>query len=300
MSAMILIVLCLVFGVLAKRVRKLPPETPRVLNAWVIDVALPALVLHVLHTAPIAEGAVGAAASMWLVFVVPVLLATLAIRRFGIARQRAGGLALGAGLGNTAFLGLAFLPALGGPSVLADATVVDQLGSFLALAFLALPAAAIWGGQALEPRAVAKKVLTFPPLVALVIALATRGVPYPAALDQVLERLGLTLTPIALTAVGFQLEARAVAEYRRELALGLLYKLVLAPLLALAWLRLVHGTLAPIDRVAVAQAGMPTMVTAGVLATEHGLEPRLVSTIIAVGLPLSFVTVTAIWWLTGG
>ncbi len=55
-----------------------------------------------------------------------------------------------------------------------------------------------------------------------------------------------------------------------------------------------------VTRVAVAQAGMAPMVTAGVLATEFNLDARLAAALIAVGTPLSVVTVSLWWWLLTG
>jgi len=42
---------------------------------------------------------------------------------------------------------------------------------------------------------------------------------------------------------------------------------------------------------------MPPMITAGIIAVEHDLEPELVALMVGVGIPLSFLTLAGWWWL---
>ncbi|HEX8433849.1 MAG TPA: AEC family transporter, partial [Archangium sp.] len=58
----------LVLGALARRSGRFPEQTSLVLNAFVLNVALPALVLRVVHTVSLAPELLAAAATPWLVF----------------------------------------------------------------------------------------------------------------------------------------------------------------------------------------------------------------------------------------
>lgn len=111
--------------------------------------------------------------------------------------------------------------------------------------------------------------------------------------------LGLLLSPLALTSVGWQLEPSALRGQGRRVTVGLAYKLLVAPLVMLALVWLTAPTVGLAERVAVAQAAMAPMVTGGVLAAEYELEPKLAAGLIAVGVPLSLATVPAWWWLVG-
>jgi predicted permease len=51
MSAIVLLLGCLAAGIVLQRAGKLPDNTPAALNAYIINVALPALALTHLHTA---------------------------------------------------------------------------------------------------------------------------------------------------------------------------------------------------------------------------------------------------------
>ncbi len=283
---------CLALGVVARRTSRFPPQTVLVLNAFVIAVALPALVLRVVHRLEFRAGLVVAAVSPWVVFLVAVGVFRWLGPRLGLSRGSVAALVLTGGLSNTAFVGLPMAEALLGREGLAVAVVVDQLGSFLVLATLAtvFAARAASGEQGLGVGALARKVGVFPPFVALVLALALHPWGFPGWLDVVLERLGSTLTPLALFSVGFQLQLKGLRVRAGALALGLGYKLVLAPALVLLGLWVVP--VAPIvGQATLLQNAMAPMVSGAILASEHELDPELAALMVGFGIPLSFLTV---------
>lgn len=293
-SVVAVIVVSLLLGALAKRLRTFPPETAAVVNALVIDVTLPALVLEAMHRVPLTGSLFAAAGVIWLVFVGAAVLAFLLLRARLVDRRTAACLVLTAGLGNTAFVGFAVVEAAFGTHALGVAVFVDQLGSFLAMSVLGLAVAAAASGRTVALRTVLVRIALFPPFVALVIALLLRPFPYPPWLTLVLERFGAMVTPLALFSVGFQLELRGLRERVTPLGAGLLYKLVLAPALAaavLAWLAPVRS---PVWAVTVLQAGMPPMVTGGIIASQHELDPPLAAAMVGLGLVVSALTLTAL------
>ena len=77
--------------------------------------------------------------------------------------------------------------------------LMDQLGSYLALSTLGIAAAALYAAEGpVQPRAMLRRVVTFPPFVALVAALLLIPVPMPPVIEQALARMGDTLAPLAL------------------------------------------------------------------------------------------------------
>jgi malate permease and related proteins len=289
-----LLVVCFLVGVLARRTRALPEDSHRAVNAWVMWVSLPALVFRSLHGAKLDGTLLASAALLWGVFAVPAAVALVLARR-GAAKEPLGAVALCAGLGNTAFVGLPLIEALAGPQALPAAAVVDQLGTFLAVFLLAIPFATLLGGGTLSLGRALGRMMRAPAMVALVLAFALRDVTVGAPVDVVVGRLADMLSPLALASVGWQLDARALRGNGWRVAAGLGWKLVLAPALVLAVLLLWHGALGPTERVVVAQAAMAPMVTAGVVAAEHKLAPGLAAALISVGVPLSLLTVP-LWW----
>jgi len=86
-----------------------------------------------------------------------------------------------------------------------------------------------------------------------------------------------------------------IAEHKRNLALGLGFKLILAPLVVyLLYVQLLgaHGLNM---QVTLFEAAMPPMITAAIVASEHDLDPPLANLMVAVGLILSFITLST-WW----
>jgi predicted permease len=158
----------------------------------------------------------------------------LAARRFGLAKGEVGALVLTAGLANTSFVGLPMIEAYVGRDGLPLGIVIDQLGSYLALSTVGLLLAARYAGEQVGPRVMLRRLATFPPLIALVIALMLRPLPVPDAAYALLARIGDTVAPVALVAVGMQLRLGAISARLRSLSIGLAYKLVVGPALVAA------------------------------------------------------------------
>lgn len=292
MSNLVLVAACLALGVGLARSGAFPAETPRVLNAFVLSVALPASVFARMRAAGI-DGGVWLPASMaWLQLAV-VALAVEAVGRWrGWDRPLRASLLLTAGVANTSFVGWPLIEALVGPEGLPTAILADQLGSFVVVSTVGTAVAAWGSGAALDLRAIAGRVARFPALPALILALATRGAPIPEAVVDVADRLGGTLTPLALVSVGFQLRPGGAGD-AAPLAVGLLLKLVCVPALLTA-LYLAIGVPPGLPlRVTVLEAAMPPMITGAILAIDHGLAPALAGRMVGLGIPLGVVTVAA-------
>jgi hypothetical protein len=291
--------LSLLLGMVARRSGRFPVQTPIALNAFILYVALPALVLRVVHHLTLAPGLLAAALSPWLVFAGAWLLMRTVGPRLGLEPRSVAALVLTAGLSNTAFVGLPLIEALLGHEALAVAVVVDQLGSFLALSTVATLVAARASAQDTRPRALLWRVVTFPPFLALVAATLSRPWAWPGWLEETLGRFGALLTPLALFAVGFQLRLSGLKGRLRALTLGLGYKLALAPLGVALLLLAVPGMERLTFEVTVLQAAMAPMVSGAILAAEHDLDPELSALMVGLGIPLSFATVPLALWLMG-
>ncbi|NOT82122.1 MAG: AEC family transporter, partial [Gallionella sp.] len=53
-------------------------------------------------------------------------------------------------------------------------------------------------------------------------------------------------------------------------------------------------------QVTIFEAAMPPMITAAILAAEHDLDPQLANLMVAIGLIVSFVTLSGWWWVMQG
>ncbi|MEM7022384.1 MAG: AEC family transporter [Pseudomonadota bacterium] len=294
-----LILVSLAIGVLLRWSGAMPETAPKVLAGWVINVALPATALKAVHDVEFELSWMIAAATPWLSALVAILVFGLLAGRVGWDRERAGALILVGGWGNTSFVGLPMIAALAGSQWLGLGLVIDLFGSYLALSILGIAVATVCGGDGWNGRVVLRRILTFPPFIAIVVALVTNHLDRPPGVEATLSALSATLTPLALAAVGYAIRLDRLAGRLWALAAGLGFRLVLAPLLAVAGYGLLGDLKDPVAQVAILEMAMPPMLGASVIAIEHGLEPDLVALLIGIGIPLSMVTVPVWWWAIG-
>jgi predicted permease len=304
MSNFVLLIACFLFGIALRASRRLPDNAPAALNGFIVNISLPALTLTYVHGLRPDAKLVLVALMAWLLFGLGAGFFWLAARAMKLSRGTTGALILTGSFANTSFIGLPMIEIWYGPEYLGVGIVADQLGSYFVLSTLGILLAGAYaagsGGSRLQARAVARKILTFMPFISMLVALALIPVPYPPWLDDLFKRLGATLVPLALVSVGYQLRLSQVRGRVPVLALGLAFKLVIGPALILLLYAGVIGARGPVIQVTVFEAAMGPMIGAAIVAMDHDLDPALVTLMVGIGIPVSFVTLPAWWWLLQG
>lgn len=290
-----LIVTCLVIGILLRLTGRLPDNATKVLGGWVINVALPAAALKSVRDVTLNPDWWLAAATPWIGAVLAILALVPLCRTFGWTRQRTGALLLVAGWGNTSFVGLPMIAAFAGSQWLGLGIVIDLFGSYLAISTLGLAVATVASSGRLDWRVVGRRIATFPPFFAIIIAFATNHLDRPEWLEQLVDALAGTLTPVALAAVGFALRFDRLSGRLAPLGLGLGFRLLVLPLAIVALYLALGQAGDPVAKVAMLEMAMPPMLGASIIAMEHDLEPDLVALLIGIGVPLSILTAWG-WW----
>ncbi|MDH2917395.1 MAG: AEC family transporter [Gallionella sp.] len=299
MNNLLLLILCFIAGMLLRRFKRMPDNAPATLNSFIIHVSLPALTLLYIHQLKFSGDVLLTGLMAWLVFGLSVGFFWFIGRWLKLSRATTGALMLVGGLGNTSFFGLPMVEAFYGQSGLTTAIIADQLGSFFALSVLGITVAGIYSSGRPTAAEIVKRIALLPPFISLVIALLLIPIEYAEWFSVLLKRLGDTLAPLALLSVGMQLRLGHIAEHKRNLALGLSFKLILAPLaIYLLYVQLIgaHGLSM---QVTLFEAAMPPMITAAIVASEHDLDPPLANLMVAVGLILSFITLSGWWYFLG-
>jgi predicted permease len=290
-SALLLVAAMFAAGSLLTRAGVFSESGADVINRFVVNVSLPALVLHVGPQLRWQPGLALLVIVPWVTLAIGALAIVLLGRVLAWPRPVMGALLLCAPMGNTSFLGLPLIAALRGPEAVHLAVIYDQLGSFLALSTYGLFVLARFSGEATPSLgAMLRRVVLFPPFIALLVALSSLRL--PEALDPVLARVGDTLSPLAMFAVGMRLKLKPPAE-RSALALGLGVKMVLVPACAFALTLALGGSGLP-AQVAVLEAAMPPMLSAAALASMAGLAPELCAALAGYGIAAAFVIVPLI------
>ena len=300
MNNIIMLIVCFVAGILLRRARLMPDNAPATLNSFIIHISVPALTLLYIHELKLSGDIVLVMAMAWICFGMAVVFFRKLGSYLNFSRATVGALILTGGLGNTAFFGLPMIEAYYGHSAMATGILIDQTGSFMVLSTLAIIVAGMYSSGRPTTASIVKNIVRFPPFIALLLALLLLPATYPEWLNAVLKRLGDTLAPMALLSVGLQLRMGHLPGNCCALAWGLGYKLILAPLLLFLLYVPLFGAHGQAIQVTLFEAAMPPMITAAIIAQQHDLDPELATLMVAVGLPLSFLTLGAWWWVLQG
>lgn len=301
MSSFILIFLCFALGIVFRRFKIFPPHAFVVLNRFVIYVSLPALTILLVHRLEFSSSALYPISMAWIHFLVAGLFFYAVGKLLHWPKKTVGALILTGGLGNTSFVGFPLLEALYGRNAIGTGVLVDQPGTFFVASTLGVTIAAIYSGNRPTVSTLLKKVFTFPPLIALIVAMIIRPFPLSAEIETVLDRLGSTLIPLSLISVGLQLhvDSEVLKRKWRPLTTGLFFKLVLMPIFFALLYVVILGQRDRAILITLVESAMASMITAGILADEYGLDSETASLMIGIGIPISIATVPAWAWFFG-
>ncbi|RZJ63993.1 MAG: AEC family transporter, partial [Flavobacterium sp.] len=275
--------------------KSLPKDAHKGINAWIIYIALPAVSFkylpHIVWTKDLLFPAL-APICVWLIGWVFI---TFYAKITHVSRATSGGLKLVSSLSNTSFIGFPLIIAYFSEKELAIAIICDQITFTLLSTIGIIVAIRSSQQQKLSAKLVLKKVLTFPPLIGCVLALILPHYLDLSSLDILFDKLAGTVGPLALFSIGLQLKFGGWFSEIKHVSFALFYKLILAPLVVFV-IALLLGMSGMIAKITIFEMAMPTLLTAGVVADQYNLNPKVSNLVVGIGILLSFIT-TGIWWL---
>lgn len=303
MNSFIIIGVFLLLGTLISRLRWLPESAPLKLNQFVIYVSLPAIILLRIPELELNKQILLPMIMPWVL----ITLTALSIRQLGKhyhwPRDVIGCLMMVVPLGNTSYLGFPMVKAFFGDEALPYAIIYDQIGNFIGLAIYGSIVIAHYSGDEgsnnTSAAALTKRIFSFPPFLALIIALALKGWTYPPVLLNTLQALAITMVPMTMFIVGLQLRLKVPTELMTPLKWALTLKLLAMPAVA-ALICLGINRFGPLNlaaKITIFESAMPPMVTAGVLAIAAQLSPRLAVAAVGLGLLCSALTLPLLYLL---
>ena len=292
------VLVSLLAGIFLQRIPGTRDRLTPALNWFAIYIALPAIVLAKIPLLDLNADALFAMSSAWVCMLISIAIFIPLGKVLNWERETILVCITLAGLGNTAFLGLALIEWLASDRVLAFAIIYDQLGSFIVLS-LACPLILSLHKKTEErisALSIAKSVVLFPPFLSLMIALTLPIEPITELLQTSLEWLGLSLLPIAMLVVGMQMSFKIKRSYLVPAAAALSYKMLAFPLLVFLF-----GAALSIEsdilRASLLQSAMPPMVTPTIFLISLNLAPRFAAFMLGLGTILSFLTIPTIAFL---
>jgi len=291
MESFFVIILPLAIGYIFSKGKIFDDKAPIILNQFLIYIALPALVLLKIPTIKIDSNVLTPIIISWIVMLSSAFLIVILSKIMNFARDVTGSLLLVAVLGNTSFLGIPMVTSYLGNGALPYIVIYDQIGTFLALATYGTLIVSLYTkSNGFSIRDIVKKVITFPPFIALVFALLVGDFKYPSAIIKTFEMLSATIVPLALVSVGLQLQLKLPNGTLKPFSVALITKLLFAPLVAVLLCKIFGFSGFAVD-VSILESAMGPMITAGVVASMAGLAPRLSASIVGYGILFSFGSV---------
>ncbi|MFC0261913.1 AEC family transporter [Fontibacter flavus] len=301
MLNILLIPIFLLLGIGLQQIKSLPGHTAKYLNLYLIYVVLPALALKYLPSVELKPELAFPVATAWISFAFSWLIFGFLGAQFNWNKSITGCLIITSGLANTSFVGFPIVSALYGEEAVKIALLIDQAGSFIIVSSVAVIVASIYSSGKKRKRDISKKILTFPPFIFFMVAIIMNlsGIHTPEILKSVLDFVAMTLTPVALTAVGLQVNINLNAIMSKYLWFGLTYKLLFIPLVILLLFKHIFQLEGMLFKVSVIETAMAPMITGSIIAISHNLEPKLASLLVGIGIPLSFLTIGLWYYILG-
>lgn len=284
-------------GVILRITGLVPREGARPLNAVIIYVGLPAFIFRAVHGARLSLDMLAVVGLSWAVFGILLAAAFLVSRFFAPGQRRRGGFVLATTLGNTGYIGYPLTSTLLGAAAVPIAVFYDVFGTVLQLVLVGFPVARRFGGgERLGIARLLRELVTFPALIAAVVAIATSSVPVPGPVSTWLDLIAKMVAPLIMLSVGISLRPKAIAHGAAPIAMLALIKLLFAPLVALA-----IGSVVLADpvayRTAVLEASMPSMMLTLAAGERFGLDDDFIAAAIFVTTAASAVTIPLVQML---
>jgi hypothetical protein len=277
-------------GLLLQQKRDLSTKIPSFLTKYAIWVALPAMILYQIPSLSYTGDLLVTIIMPWSIVIFGAALVLLLSKILKWSKSVTGAMLLAVPLGNTSFFGIPMITLLLGEEYAVYGIMYDQFGSFLAVAtYGAVVIATYSGSEQPTLSVILKKIFTFPPFVALLTALSLGDLLTPLVESGILLIFGSTMVPAMMIAIGLKLKLTPAKGEMTPFVIGLVCRLLLFPMITLMTC-VVIGCQSEVIGVAVLESGMPSMLTASVLAMSAGLAPQLVASLIGWGMLISFVT----------
>ena len=290
MENFILILLAITVGYIIQRLNIFSKEAATILNQFAIYISLPAMILLQVPKLTFSIESLIPIIIAWSVMIISAVLILIISKFFSFSKEITGSLMLVSILTNSSFLGIPIINAYMGESALPYILVYDQLGTFIAFSIYGTFIVSFYTSKKeINFKIFTLKVLTSPPLIALVVALLLMGVEFHPVISKVLSSFANTIVPIALVAVGLQLQFKLPREDLKPFSVALFIKLIIAPIIAIIICKIFDWN-NQASMVSIMEAAMAPMITAGAIASMAGLAPRLSSAIVGYGILISFVT----------
>ena len=301
MANLLLLFLCLILGIILQRIKGFPQDGYKALNGLIVNVCLPALTLLYTSETHFNRTQILPVLMPYILFIVAFLFFKILAPILKFDRSTTGALTLTAGISSISFVGFPIFELMFGKQGLEIGVLMSQAGSFVVCGTLGIFTASWYYSEEVSWVKILKNIFTFPPFVAFCIAVIINIFDwhFPIWTKDTLQKLGSPFTVLALISVGLQISFRREDIQVKPLMYGLLYKLMIAPILIFVLYILILQQHNPLGKQCVIGAALGSMNTATIIAVNYGLNPKLATQMVSISIPLSLLNV-GIWYFLLG
>lgn len=196
-----------------------------------------------------------------------------------------------ASFGNTLFVGIPIISGIYGTDTLGQVVLYDALATGLPVSLLAPFIIALGNTQKTNALQILKRILSFPPFIALALGFLLKPFTLPEILFAPIALLGNSAIPIALFAIGLSLGFNTIKSAYKSAIIVIFCKTLLAPFILIGILCITHTELSKDMVIIILESSMPTMVLAGAVVMQAKLDSNLAVSAIAFGILAAFFTI---------
>ncbi len=289
-----LLISLFIAGHVARRVGWLQPPHAGQMLKLVVNVGLPALFLADVSRIPLRADLVALPVCAVLIILVTMGLSLLAGRALKLPRPGQGALTICSTSINNGFL-FPFVIAAWGQVGFAQLALFD-FGNALLQGSLVYAVAAVYGGHGTGFTAILRRVLSFPPLWALAVALGLNvgGIHLPPIVTTVLGTAGRVILMLVIVALGVLFDARLIRDAAVLTTLALRIVLGLALGLLCVWVFDLEGLT---RSVILLGSAAPIGFSAVVIANRESLDRERAASAASISVLLALVYVPLALWL---
>ncbi len=295
MTNFLLIALCIGLGMLFTKLKLVPQNSHKGINAWLLNIALPAVSFKYLPYIEWRKELLWPVLAPIIIWLCASVYAKVYSRIRGLDKKTEAVLKIVCGLGNTSFIGFPLIMAWYSEAELSIAIICDQVTFLLFSTVGLLVAVRASGTEKVTAGFMLKRLLMFPAFLGCVLAIILPQFLDISPLAPLFDKLASTVAPLALFSIGLQLKFNGWKDEIKEISAALFYKLLLGPAIFFTII-LLAGAKGIIAQISVFEAAMPILLSASIIAEKYDLRPQLTNMIIGIGILVGIIT-TAGWWL---
>ena len=285
--------ICLISGIILKRFGVVRADDATALNKLIIYFFIPVISLLHIPTMTLSSDLIWLTISPFIVFLSAFLFFNIFRTTSLISKESSVALTLTCGISSTSFVGFPIFEILYGDQGLSYGIFLSLGGTILVFNTIGIGYLLMHSSKSdMSWRLMLKKFFSFFPFIIFLAALICNvlEVSFHLSVIKILRQLASPFSVIALLAIGLQIELKSLSQYRFEIFIGQLFKLVLAPIIIYLIVWQLFDRTDLLAKICVLGAGIGSMNAISILTVEKGVEPKLSILMPAIGIPLSVLS----------